>query len=72
MQLVMKLRTKCLLSLQLFNIHSAGDGFATGTVNNIFATNIVKLTLTKQGSFLDRIQENWKTEQACGAEDNLN
>lgn len=26
---------------------TSGDGFATGTVNNIFATNIIKLTLTK-------------------------
>jgi len=26
---------------------TSGDGFSAGTVNNIFATNIVKLTLTK-------------------------
>ena len=64
MQVGMKLRTKCVLSLQL-------SSNSTGTVNNIFATNIVNLTLTKTGNFLNRIQENWKTEHASGVEDNL-
>ena len=41
MQVGMKLRTKCRLGFPA--------NISTGTVNNIFATNIVKLTLTKTG-----------------------
>ena len=39
-------RTKCVLSLQLSKKKS-GDGFSADAVNDILATNIVKLTLTK-------------------------
>lgn len=65
-------RTKCVLSLQLSKKKS-GDGFSTGAVNNILATNIRKLTLTKTEQFFGiGCRKIGKTEQASGVEDNLN
>ena len=51
---------------------TSADGFATGTVNNIFATNIIKLTLTKTAQFWIGSRKIGKTEQATGVQDNLN
>ena len=51
---------------------TSGDSFATGTVNNIFATNMLKLTLTKTEQFWIASRKIGKTEQATGVEDNLN
>ena len=58
--------------LTAFEQTSGNGGFATGTVNNIFATNIIKLTLTKTEQFWIGSRKTGQTVQATGVEDNLN